>query len=72
MLSHQACAQCGFYKGRQVIDHTRDALRQVVKQQPHAGHSHDEPAKEIEKSLPVSKADSKDADKKITPNKKAA
>lgn len=42
-LSHQACKECGFYKGRQSVDHTRDAQRAIAKQQQsheHADHDH--------------------------------
>ncbi len=33
VLPHRACAACGFYKGRQVIDHSRDAERAIKKMQ---------------------------------------
>ncbi len=40
-LSHQACKECGFYKGRQSVDHTRDAQRAIAKQQQASAPAHD-------------------------------
>jgi len=34
--SHHACKSCGFYKGRQVVDNSRDAKREIKKIQARA------------------------------------
>ncbi len=31
VLSHRACGSCGFYKGRQAVDHSREAERTIKK-----------------------------------------
>jgi large subunit ribosomal protein L32 len=33
VISHRACGECGFYKGRQAIDHSREAERTIKKMQ---------------------------------------
>lgn len=35
-LAHKACPTCGFYKGRQAVDHSRKAARFLKK----TGHAH--------------------------------
>ncbi|MBI5793531.1 50S ribosomal protein L32 [Candidatus Uhrbacteria bacterium] len=42
-MAHHACPTCGFYKGRQVVDHSRKVAR-LLKKTGHA-HPHDEQTK---------------------------
>jgi hypothetical protein len=42
-LSHQACGECGFYKGRQTVDNTRNTQRALAKQQHTHDHAKEEP-----------------------------
>ncbi|NQV89506.1 MAG: 50S ribosomal protein L32 [Parcubacteria group bacterium] len=43
-ISHQVCGECGFYKGRQTVDNSRNTERALAKQQPKHDHTHEEPA----------------------------
>jgi len=41
LVSHQACTTCGFYKGKQVVDVSRNTARLVKRAQPAAPQAHD-------------------------------
>jgi large subunit ribosomal protein L32 len=44
VVSHRACTSCGFYKGRQVIDQSRQTKRAVKRME--TAHHHDHEASE--------------------------
>jgi len=46
VLSHRACGSCGFYKGRQVVDQSRDVKRTMKKATHTQDHDHDHEASE--------------------------